>query len=123
MLVSEGYLFDDFDMASSSGETNAATKNIIVVDPVTGFSGYTGVYKQPHRLAYGTPGPDAHVIATAPSQQQVPVVFTYEVSDQLVGGASPAGARGAFFFDYTGPNDVQTAARQLFDHVVDAITG
>lgn len=103
VIVTEGYLFDDFGMATESGETQQQSSVVVVVDPTSGLSGHVSVLMSPRRMAYGAVGPDASVIAEATVSGRPPVVFAYESGAMLADGTPAAGPRGGFLFDYRAP--------------------
>ncbi len=119
LLTTEAYHFDDLGIATASSETGA-TKNVVVVDPAAGPTGYVGVLKVAWPLASGDPVPAAHVVAEAPATGR-PVAFTVDAGDQLADATSAAGPRAAFFFSHRAPRDARPSAFALFDHVLDVI--
>ncbi|MEL6891313.1 MAG: right-handed parallel beta-helix repeat-containing protein, partial [Actinomycetota bacterium] len=119
IVTNEAYHFDDLGIATGSGET-ASTKNVVVVDPTSGFSGFVGVLKQARPLSSGDPVPTADVVAVAP-QNDRPVAFTVAAGAMLADATPAAGARGAFFFSFAAPKVARADAFAILDHVLDEV--
>ncbi|MFK8025532.1 MAG: choice-of-anchor Q domain-containing protein, partial [Ilumatobacter sp.] len=120
ILTNEAYHFVELGIASSSGET-APTKNIIVVDSTTGFSGYVGALRLARPLSAGDPVAAASTIAVAPEGDR-PVAFTVAPGSALVDGSPAAGPRGAFLLSFRAPKELRPASEALLGHMLGVLT-
>lgn len=122
VLSNEGFLFDDLGIATAGGQT-AATTNVVVLDPSSGYDGYVSVLTAARPLSFGLAVPSADVVAASPGGMdgQDPVAFVVDAGDPLADASLAIGPRGAFLFSYSAPPKARAAAFDLLDHVHDLL--
>ncbi|MFK8025663.1 MAG: sulfatase-like hydrolase/transferase [Ilumatobacter sp.] len=109
----EARLFDDLELATSSGERSGqhsirdADGNAIRVSTST------------RKVSWGLVGDAADVLATQLQNTTRAAVFTYDRGDPLVDGSSALQCRAGFFAGPTMPPKLTDAGFQIFDDVVD----
>ncbi len=127
VLVWEGYLFDDFGLASRGAESARLRTDVVVAagdHPVAGgLEGQVRVYRDPHRLSTATVAPGARVVAHEPNQPASAVVFTFEAWAERVDGSPAPARRVGIFPDYSGAGDLTAAGEQLIAAGIDWLIG
>ncbi len=128
VVLWEGYLFDDMGL-SASGETPTVSTDITIVDSSNPLAaglpaGNVRVYTDAQKLSYGAPAAAADIVATAPSQPNRAVIFSYDTGDRLVDGSAAPGPRVALFPNYLGAQRLTTDGRSLISSAIDwAVAG
>ena len=108
----ESFMWDDAKWVEQFG-VQAPQLEIFNVDAshplAAGLGGTVAVYndESPRSVSYGTPGPDAQIVATADAAGDNATLFMYSAGDQLIDGSVTPGIRIGFFFGQSAdaPND------------------
>jgi hypothetical protein len=123
VLTWEAYLLDDSNLASAVRETTGSYRSIRIATsdhPITaGVNTQSAtVLSAPGTLSYGTPGPDATVLATVPGRPNQAVLFTYEPLDRLTDGTLTPSCRTSVFTSYDSAPNLTSVGKQLMTQAI-----
>ncbi|WP_449538970.1 pectate lyase [Ferdinandcohnia sp. Marseille-Q9671] len=114
VIYSKGYIVDDVGLSEKEsglfGDIDGQT-NLVIQDSdhplAAGLSGTVQVYSKAGKVNFGTPGPEANVIATVEGDDSKASIFAYEKGAKRVTG-EPVPARRVSTFVFNGQEEHMT---------------
>ena len=121
----EAGLFDDFGMTAAAGGYVAGQRDLAIVTPghplAAGLSGTVSVASAAGDIAWGSPNPNAVVVARLPGTASASI-FAYEAGVAMPGLTAPARRVALFMWDTTAAS-FTAAGNALFDAAISWATG